>query len=139
MKPSNEMLAQCVCTQVRTVARLVTRTYDEALRTTGLKASQLSVLAAVDALEAPSIVALSKALAMDRTTLSRNLRPLVAAGLVVMREDGRSRTTTITAQGQAAIKAAFPLWRKAQSELLRRMGEPLVDSTRAQLVRLRKA
>jgi DNA-binding MarR family transcriptional regulator len=137
MKPSDEMLAQCVCNQVRTLSRLVTRAYDDALRPTGLKASQLAVLAAVDALDAPSIVALSRALLMDRTTLSRNLRPLVAAGLIVQREDGRSRTAAITPEGQSVIKEAFPLWRRAQGAMLQRMGRPLVDTTRAQLRRLR--
>ena len=63
-------------------ARAVTRAYDETLRPTGLRASQLSVLVAVGTGEAPSIAALAQVLGMDRSTLTRNLGPLETEGLV---------------------------------------------------------
>jgi DNA-binding MarR family transcriptional regulator len=127
VKQSTEMLRQCACNRIRTVARLVTKSYDDLLRPTGLKSSQLAVLAAVDSLDAPSIAALSKALFMDRTTLSRNLRPLVSARLVELREDGRRKTIRMTAKGRNAIAAAFPIWRKAQEAMLRRVDDDLFD------------
>ena len=126
MKQSTEMLTRCACNRIRTVARLVTKSYDDMLRPTGLKSSQLAVLAAVDSLDAPSIAALSKTLFMDRTTLSRNLRPLVSARLVELREDGRSKTIRMTAKGRNAIAAAFPLWRKAQDAMMRRVDDDLL-------------
>src|SRR4051794_9493517 len=93
---SDEMLSQCACTSVRTLSRLVTKMYDDVLRPTGLKASQLALLAAIDSMDAPSILALSKALHMDRTTLSRNLLPLISASLVAVEEDaGRSKATKL--------------------------------------------
>lgn len=128
MKQSSEMLAQCACTRARNVARLVTRAYDDILRPTGLKASQLAVLAAVDALEAPSIAALSKALFMDRTTLTRNLRPLVSAGLVASREQGRSKRTHLTSKGEATLRIALPLWRRAQGDFASRLGEARLEA-----------
>jgi len=71
---SQQLVDACACTRLRTAARLVTRAYDEALRAAGVNASQLAVLAAVDVDDATSIAALSKRLAMDRTTLgSRRL------------------------------------------------------------------
>lgn len=135
MKHSSEMLAQCACARVRAAARLITRAYDDRLRPTGLKASQLAVLAAVDSMDAPSIAALSKALFMDRTTLSRNLRPLISAELVIAQEDGygRSKAIKMTTEGEAMLKVAFPLWRRAQEDLKGRLGESQWDTMEKQL------
>jgi DNA-binding MarR family transcriptional regulator len=135
VKESTEMLQRCACNRIRTLARQVTRSYDDWLRPTGLRASQLAVLAAADALDAPSIAGLSKALRMDRTTLSRNLRPLVASRLVELREDGRSKTIQITAKGRSAIAGAFPLWRKAQLATLRRLDGEALDALSDSLTR----
>jgi DNA-binding MarR family transcriptional regulator len=141
VKYSDEMLAQCACTRVRTVSRLVTKIYDDILRPTGLKASQLASLAAIDSMDAPSIVALSKTLQMDRTTLSRNLLPLIAAGLVVVQEEGygRSKATKLTSKGNAMLKAAYPLWLKAQGDLRRKFGKDLLEAMGMQLQRLTHA
>lgn len=133
MKQSRQMLTMCACTRIRTVARLITRAYDDALRPTGLKASQLAVLAAVDALEAPSIAALSKTLFMDRTTLTRNLRPLVNAGLVVLEEDGRAKTTRLSARGQKSLAAALPLWTRAQKDFAQRLRKQDLEDIDGQL------
>lgn len=138
MTHSRELLAECACTRVRTAARLVTRAYDERLRPTGLKASQLAVLAAVDALDAPSIAGLSKTLGMDRTTLSRNLRPLVSTEWVIVQEDGygRSKGLRATAKGKALLAAAVPLWREAQQDLKERLGEAQWTALETQLQRV---
>lgn len=133
MKQSSQMLTLCACTRIRTVARLITRAYDEALRPAGLKASQLAVLAAVDSLEAPSIAALSKALFMDRTTLTRNLRPLMNAGLVVLEEDGRAKTTRLSARGQKSLAAAMPLWTRAQKDFALRLRKQDLEEIDSQL------
>ena len=132
------MVEQCACSRVRTAARLVTRAYDEFLRPVGLEASQLGVLAAVASGEATSIAALSKILSMDRTTLSRNLKPLVAQRLVTLAESGsgRSKTARITQAGGAKLKAAFPLWRKAQLTLTEQAGTRHVTALNEQLLHL---
>lgn len=131
------MLAACSCTRARTAARLITRAYDEALRPVGLTASQLAVLAAVDAVEVASIASLSKRLFMDRTTLSRNLKPLFALGLVAMQEGpGRSKAVTITKAGEKAMRAAMPLWQQAQDDLARRFGAERLRGLHRQLEQL---
>ena len=64
-------------------------------------------------------------LGMDRTTLTRNLRPLEALELVVIQPDERDRRVrclALTAKGQELLKEAVPLWRKAQGESNRRIG-----------------
>jgi DNA-binding MarR family transcriptional regulator len=136
MKQSAEMVQQCACTQARNVARLVTRAYDDSLRPTGLTAAQLALLAAIDSKEASSIAGLSKDLFMDRTTLSRNLGPLVSAGWVSLTDEGRSRLARVTASGKAKIREAHPLWRQAQAALTQKLGRDLCELLKGPLERL---
>lgn len=106
-------------------ARAVTRAYDEALRPTGLRATQLSVLVAVSAQGAMSIAALADFLGMDRTTLTRNIRPLEEGGLIAVGLEGwrRSRTLEITKKGRLQMREALPLWEGVQGVLRRKLGE----------------
>lgn len=136
MKQSAEMLQHCACTQLRNIARLVTRNYDEQLRPTGLSVAQLALLAAIDAKEASSIAGLSRELYMDRTTLSRNLGPLVTAGWVALADEGRRRTARLTASGKTKIREAYPHWRQAQAELTQKLGRDLREYLKGPLERL---
>ena len=103
----------------------MTRVYDEALRPAGLGASQLAILAAIDVADATSIAALSKQLSMDRTTLSRNLKPLAQAKLVRLGAEGwkRSKTVQLTHEGRAQLALATSIWEKTQAAFLRRFGK----------------
>ena len=124
MTIEQDLLRSCACHKVRMAARAVTRAYDETLRPTGLRASQLSVLVAVGTGEAPSIAALAQVLGMDRSTLTRNLGPLEKEGLVKGGLEGwrRSRSLEITKKGQSRLREALPLWQKAQDMLKGRLG-----------------
>ncbi len=135
MKSSTQMLENCACTRIRTASRLVTRAYDDALRESGLKASQLSVLAAVDVAPDVSIAALAKRLQMDRTTLSRNLRPLIDEGLLELGPEAwrRSKVVRMTASGRGRLTRALPLWEAAQSTLLKRLGRAQWQAVNADL------
>jgi DNA-binding MarR family transcriptional regulator len=103
----------------------MTRAYDEALRPCGVSASQLAILAAVDIGEATSIAELSKRLAMDRTTLSRNLKPLENAKWIRLGAEGwkRSKTVHVTPEGRHCIARATALWETAQASFLKRFGK----------------
>jgi DNA-binding MarR family transcriptional regulator len=118
------VLDTCLCHKTRMAARAVTRAYDDALRSTGLRATQVAVLVAVAAKGALSIKSLADSLGMDRTTLTRNLRPLEERGHVLLAPEGRyrSRMLSLTAAGQAALLAALPLWEGAQATMKRRLG-----------------
>jgi DNA-binding MarR family transcriptional regulator len=124
MTIGQNLLRSCACHKVRMAARAVTRAYDETLRPTGLRASQLSVLVAVGTGEAPSIAALAQVLGMDRSTLTRNLGPLEKEGLVKVGLEGwrRSRSLEITKKGQSRLRETLPLWQKAQDMLKGRLG-----------------
>lgn len=106
-------------------ARAVTRAYDSALRPVGLRATQLSILVAIAADDASSIAALADFLGMDRTTLTRNLRPLAKMGLISVGPEGwrRSRTLEITRKGRSRLREALPLWERAQDALRQKLGD----------------
>jgi DNA-binding MarR family transcriptional regulator len=115
----------CACHKVRMAARAVTRAYDDALRPVGLRATQLSVLVAIAIDGAMSIAALAKFMGMDRSTLTRNLRPLEEQNLIFVGVEGRhrSRTLEITKQGRARLRQAMPLWDRAQKTLREKLGD----------------
>ena len=119
------LLDTCMCHKARMAARVVTRAYDDALRPTGLRATQVSVLAAVGARGALSIKSLADALQMERSTLTRNLRPLEKRGYVELAPERRyrSRVLTLTSAGRAALVSALPLWEGAQRKLKGRVGQ----------------
>jgi DNA-binding MarR family transcriptional regulator len=135
MLTEREILANCACHRVRTAARAVTRAYDEALRPVGLRATQLAVLVATAADEALSITALASLMGMDRSTLTRNLRPLEAEGLIAIGNEGwrRSRTLQITKTGRSRLREAVPLWERAQQTLRKKLGDRRWDAIRNNL------
>jgi DNA-binding MarR family transcriptional regulator len=120
------LIKECACLKVRTAARAVTRLYDDAFRPVGLRATQLSVLVAVASSEALSIASLSRMLGMDRSTLTRNLRPLEEKDLVALGPEGhhRSRTVSITSRGNQLVHKALPLWEKTQQKLREELKKP---------------
>jgi len=135
---SQTLLDTCICHKTRMAARVVTRAYDEALRPTGLRATQVSVLAAVGVRGAVSITALADSLGMERTTLTRNLRPLEQKGYVQLAAEGhrRSRVLTLTPAGRAALLGALPLWKEAQRLITQRLARqrwPVVHDALAAL------
>jgi len=126
----------CLCVRVQRAARALARHFDDALRPAGLTHGQYSLLVALNQDEPPIMSAVSTALAMDRTTLTANLKPLERRGLVkiaVDAKDKRSRRLVITEKGRATLKAAFPAWKAAHAVLDHAVGVTRVDRLRADL------
>ena len=117
----------CTCFRVRGAARRVTQIYGRHLAPTGLKISQFSLLGFVTAEGPVSIGRLSDLLTTDRTTLTRNLRPLLAAGLIERATSGdrRRHELVATATGRALLKRALPPWAAAEHEVRAAMGAKL--------------
>ncbi len=107
----------CNSLALRQAARHVSSFYDSVFAPLDLRGTQYSVL--IRLLAAPrSIQALADALVMDRTTLSRNIRPLERRGLLAIARDaadGRSRAIAITAAGRDLLVQALQAWVAAQS------------------------
>lgn len=121
------MAAQCLCFRARRTARALTRIYDDALRPLGIQATQLTLLSAIamwgDA-GAP-MSPMADILGMDLTTLSRNLRPLTKAGLVLVsraKTDRRVRVVRLTREGESLIAEALPLWTQAHEAVVTALG-----------------
>ena len=135
MSAERKMVETCACHRIRMAARAVTRRYDEALRPVGLRATQVSLLAAVALEGALSIRSLAAAVGMDRSTLTRNLEPLERDGLLVVGGEGwrRSKTLAITAKGRSRLQRALPLWEKAQARLKRELGARAWDGIQTSL------
>ena len=109
----------CLCLHVQRAARALARRFDEVLRPLELTQGQFSLLMSLNRPEPPSIGSVATLLAMDRTTLTANLKPLERRGLVkvsVDKTDKRSRRLTITAAGRALLSKAFPVWQRAHAE-----------------------
>ena len=117
----------CTCFRVRGAARRVTQIYGKHLGPTGLKISQFSLLGFVSAEGPVSIGRLSELLTTDRTTLTRNLRPLLGAGLIerATSSDKRRHELVATTAGRAMFKRALPLWAAAEQEVRAAMGSRL--------------
>ena len=121
----------CTCTRIRRLARRVTQHYDRALAPCGLRVTQFALLSRLVRPEAMAIGPLADALDMDRTTLTRNLRPLVDAKLVALassRSDARVREVRLTAAGRRRHDEAKRLWRHAQDAINRTWGDDEVAS-----------
>lgn len=114
----------CTCAMLRRTTRGVTQIYDQALRPIGLRLTQYSVLAQVARNQGLNISALAQRLAMDRSTLTRNLRPLERAGWIRNGPgaDHRQRAVELTLSGRAKYVEALPLWEAAEREFRRTMG-----------------
>jgi DNA-binding MarR family transcriptional regulator len=117
--------ADCACFNLRKVARAVTQLYDETLRPAGLRATQFSLLIAARMAGPVSVTRLAELTVMDRTTLTRNLELLQKQELIDVAAGGdrRTRIVTITAQGNTALAEALPLWKKAQSHVVKALGQ----------------
>jgi DNA-binding MarR family transcriptional regulator len=115
-----EVASDCACRRLRGAARAVTRLYDDALRPTGLRATQFTLLVAVEFGGRALISGLADRLALDRTSLTRELKLLEERGLVSIKpgEDRRARVVELTKPGQRALVAAYPRWREAQKQVL---------------------
>lgn len=113
---------RCLCLHLQRSARTVARRFDAALRPLGLTNGQFSLLMSLNRPAPPSIGSVSALLAMDRTTVTANLKPLERRGLVkvtVDDSDKRSRRLALTPAGRARLVAALPVWQRTHRAIER--------------------
>ena len=110
----------CLCLHVQRAARALARRFDEVLRPLGLTNGQFSLLMSLNRPEPPGMAPVAALLAMDRTTLTAALKPLERRGLVNVIPDPvdkRSRRLKLTAEGQALLGEAVPVWERTHAEV----------------------
>ena len=116
--------AACISTRVRQLSRIVTRVYDDALRPLGITASQFTLLTQLAHQDGITAVEIGHTLDIEKSTLSRNLKRLLALGLLTMDPPAgrRGRGLHLTPKGESVIKLAYPVWMDAQSKTVTIMG-----------------
>jgi DNA-binding MarR family transcriptional regulator len=126
----------CLCLHIQRAARALARQFDDVLRPLELTHGQFSLMMSLNRPEPPSMGSVASLLAMDRTTLTANLKPLERRGLVKVtadEADKRSRRMALTPAGRKMLAAAVPVWKRTHAALERRLAESSADRLRADL------
>ncbi len=125
------LVETCMCTNIRKVSRLITKLYDAKLKPSGININQLAIMLTIQGFNVnkgiePTVKELSFAMAVDPSTLSRNLRVLEDMGLISMRTDEANRTQKtikLTEKGSESLMKAYPLWLNVQDFIRGELGE----------------
>jgi DNA-binding MarR family transcriptional regulator len=133
--------SKCACTRVRRGARVLTNLYDEALATSGLNIAQFALLRAVGRLDTPNLSEVAEEMALDRSTLGRNVLVLQRMRLLDVTEakDLRARRITMTARAQRLVDTCLPMWEEAQRKVETRLGKAGMSTLLELLERLETA
>jgi len=120
----------CMCASLRRAARALTQLYEQALRPLGLRATQFTVLQALEQAGEVSQGELGQMLVMDSTSLTRTLEIMRRRGWIVKRpgKDQRERRLSLSPAGRERLRSATPAWEKAQARLRQQLGnEPWTE------------
>ena len=131
----------CACANLRRAARAVTKLYEDQLRNSGVRATQFTLLQAMGITGTITQGDLGELLALDSTTLTRTLKPLVRQGWVksLAGEDRRERYFELTAAGRRELDRAQPHWELAQQRLRKVLGDTGWERLQAELLRVTEA
>jgi len=120
----------CLCLATQRAARALSRRFDEAFRGIGITSGQFSLLNALNRPKPPSLGSVADLLAMDRTSLTANLKPLQRDGLVLAEADPadrRIKRLALTAAGQQLLADAMPVWTSVHGEIDRGLAADAVN------------
>jgi len=136
---TNTQESQCHCTTLRKASRRISRLYDMALASSGLKVTQVALLGQIRRSGPVPVGELAEALVMDSGALAHTLKPLERDGLVSLSvdpKDRRSRLVALTPQGMAKLDETDPLWAKAHRGFEAAIGATTAGPLREALRRL---
>jgi DNA-binding MarR family transcriptional regulator len=119
-----------MCASLRRASRVLTQLYEDALRPTGLRATQFTVLQAFSLAGEVTQGELGQILATDSTTLTRTLAIMGRSGWIAKRhgEDRREWRMRLSKAGEAQFKQALPHWERAQTQVRNQLGGELSDN-----------
>ena len=120
-----QVASSCACFNLRKASRVVTQHFDEILKSSGLLITQFTILVAIAVAGSGTVNELAERLVMDRTTLTRNLKPMERKGWLKSEpgQDQRTRMISLTLNGEAALAKALPLWKQAQHGVEEALGQ----------------
>jgi DNA-binding MarR family transcriptional regulator len=131
---------ECLGFTARLLSRVITGVYDDALATVGLKVSQFSVLTAIANREDTRPAELARFLAMDESTLSRNVARMCARGWLKLEpgdDDRRSHQISVTEKGMSLLRKSYSAWEKAQNHVAQQLGPEGVTALKSIVKKLR--
>src|SRR5437660_1271374 len=136
----DKVASECVAVRLRMLNRIITNIYDEALRSIGLKVSQMNILVAAAKMGTARPIKVCEHLQLDVSTLSRNVERMKARGWlhVVPDEDGRAQPFRLTPQGRKLLKKAVPAWSEAQQQVKKVLGDGFVEQLNHAMKRVRE-
>jgi DNA-binding MarR family transcriptional regulator len=129
----------CLCLHTQRAARAIARRFDREMRPLGLRSGQFSLLMSLNRPEPPTLGSVADLLAMDRTTLTANLKPLERQGLLTValdRKDKRQRRLSLTDAGRALLAQAVPIWENTHAEIESPLGPGGAGALREALAKL---
>ncbi|MHB2167606.1 MarR family winged helix-turn-helix transcriptional regulator [Alsobacter sp. R-9] len=127
----------CLCLHAQRAARALARRFDLAMKPAGITSGQFSLMMSLNRPQPAPLGSLVGLLAMDRTTITANLKPLQRRGLVAVERDPRDRRArllSLTGEGRAVLAQAMPIWTAVHGDIEKDLSDP--DRLRADLMRL---
>ena len=133
-KPSSP----CNCMNIRRASRAVSQFYDSVLEPGGITLNQFGMLNVIAGMQSPGISQLAEEFRIDRTTMNRNLKPLLEKELICQRQgsDARRKEIVLTESGRAALQRGMELWTEAQKELESYLGADELKQLKSTLSKL---
>jgi DNA-binding MarR family transcriptional regulator len=129
-KAARSIAQECLAMRVRRLSRVVTRNFDESLRPLGITPAQLSLLVIIELRGPVMSSAVARYLDIEKSTLSRNLRLMNAAGWIRDRFEDSEKRLELTAAGRKLLSDAYPLWERAQKKVRDLLGTRTADALR---------
>ena len=120
----------CTCATLRRASRALTQFYQEAMRPTGLRASQLTILQVLGHVGEITQGEMGRMLSMDSTTLTRTLAIMSRCGWITKQHgtDRREWRFRLAPAGKAQLERALPRWQQVQVTLRRKLGKERWDA-----------
>lgn len=133
--------SRCNCFSLRKATRAITQFYDHCLEPAGIRATQFTLLVSLASVSAHTLTEMANALVMDRTTLTRNLKPLEKLGLIESSapRDKRSKAYGLTEMGRETLLRGVPLWQAAQQKVGTTVGQSRMDNLLKELDQLTRS
>ena len=121
---SEEILLTCAVNNLRKLARVTTTRFNDKLKPTGLRTTQICVMLHICKDEGKTLTSYSEDLGMDLSTLARSIDTLVKSGLVELSSGNRrEKLASLTPAGIDKIEEVYPYWLEAQTEFIESFGE----------------
>jgi DNA-binding MarR family transcriptional regulator len=141
-QPSDNLFElPCACQNLRRLNRILTRIYDQELKSAGLEITQFGLLTALATVGEANQKRLSAGFAMDSTTLTRTLGLLLKQGWVRVRrgKDRRERLFRLTHGGKRKMAEAQGYWERAEERLRRELDDEAWTSMKQTVLRITEA